>query len=65
MGSMKDLVGMILGVGKVLKNVDIDDDVFIYIEVIIYFMIFLERIFLDVINGSRKKCIVKGSGILV
>lgn len=65
MGSMKDLVGMIPGAGKALKNVDIDDDAFIHIEAIIHSMTPLERTSPDVINGSRKKRIAKGSGTSV
>ena len=62
MGSMKDLVGMIPGAGKALKNVDIDDDAFKGIEAIIHSMTPAERSTPSIINGSRKKRIAKGSG---
>jgi signal recognition particle subunit SRP54 len=55
MGSMKDLVGMIPGAGKALKDVDIDDDAFKGIEAIIHSMTPTERTQPSVINGSRKK----------
>ena len=62
MGSMKDLVGMIPGAGKALKDVDIDDDAFKGIEAIIHSMTLQERSTPSVINTSRKKRIAKGSG---
>lgn len=62
MGSMKDLVGMIPGAGKALKNVDIDDDAFKGIEAIIHSMTPKERSQPNIINGNRKKRIAKGSG---
>lgn len=65
MGSMKDLVGMIPGAGKALKDVDIDDDAFKGIEAIIQSMTPEERSAPSVINGSRKKRIAKGSGTSV
>ncbi|CAM1357425.1 MULTISPECIES: signal recognition particle protein [Tenacibaculum] len=65
MGSMKDLVGMIPGAGKALKDVDIDDDAFKGIESIIHSMTPLERSTPNVINASRKKRIAKGSGTSV
>lgn len=65
MGSMKDLVGMIPGAGKALKNVDIDDDAFKGIEAIIHSMTPMERTQPSIINGSRKKRIAKGSGTSV
>lgn len=65
MGSMKDLVGMIPGAGKALKDVDIDDDAFKGIEAIIHSMTPQERSQPSVINGSRKKRIAKGSGTSV
>jgi len=61
MGSMKDLVGMIPGAGKALKDVDIDDDAFKGIEAIIHSMTPKERSEPSVINGSRKKRIASGS----
>ncbi len=65
MGSMKDLMGMIPGAGKALKNVDIDDDAFKGIEAIIHSMTPLERSTPTTINASRKSRIAKGSGTSV
>ena len=65
MGSMKDLVGMIPGAGKAMKDVDIDDDAFKHIEAIIHSMTPAERSTPAIINGNRKKRIAKGSGTSV
>ncbi|MBO3098481.1 signal recognition particle protein [Gelidibacter pelagius] len=65
MGNMKDLIGMIPGAGKMMKDVDIDDDAFKGIEAIIHSMTPLERTNPSVINASRKKRIGKGSGTSV
>ncbi|PCI07443.1 MAG: signal recognition particle protein [Flavobacteriaceae bacterium] len=62
MGNMKDLVGMIPGAGKMMKDVDIDDDAFKGIEAIIHSMTPTERSTPSTINSSRKKRIAKGSG---
>ncbi len=62
---MKDLVGMIPGVGKAMKDVDIDDDAFKGIESIIYSMTPEERSKPAIINANRKKRISKGSGTSV
>ena len=62
MGNMKDLVGMIPGAGKMLKDVDVDDDSFKYIEAMIYSMTPKERSNPSLINKSRKDRIGKGSG---
>ncbi|HYG04761.1 MAG TPA: signal recognition particle protein [Chryseosolibacter sp.] len=62
MGNMKDLIGMIPGMGKAMKDVDIDDNSFKPIEAIIRAMTNEERENPDVINGSRKNRIAKGSG---
>ena len=62
MGSMKDLVGMIPGANKAMKDVEIDDDAFKGIEAIIYSMTPSERSTPSMINASRKKRIAKGSG---
>lgn len=62
MGNIKDLAGMIPGVGKALKNVDIDDDAFKGIEAIVSSMTPLERENPSVLNGSRRKRIAIGSG---
>lgn len=65
MGSMKDLMGMIPGAGKMLKDVDIDDDAFKHIEAVIHSMTPAERSKPAIINASRKKRIGKGSGTSV
>ncbi len=65
MGNMKDLMGMIPGAGKMLKNIDIDDDAFKHIEAIIHSMTPGEREKPQIINSSRKKRIGKGSGTSV
>lgn len=62
MGNMKDLLGMIPGVGKAVKDIDIDDDSLKPIEAIIKSMSPLERQNPDIINGSRRQRIAKGSG---
>jgi signal recognition particle subunit SRP54 len=62
MGNMKDLMGMIPGVGKAIKNMDIDDDAFKGIEAIIHSMTPEEREDPKVLNGSRRKRIAQGSG---
>lgn len=62
MGNMKDLLGMIPGMGKALKGVDLDDNSFKPIEAIIRSMTMHERENPDMINGSRKARIAKGSG---
>ncbi|MBI9068371.1 MAG: signal recognition particle protein [Salinivirgaceae bacterium] len=65
MGNLKDLAAMIPGVGKALKNVDIDDDAFKGIEAIIQSMTPDERDNPVIINGSRRKRIANGSGTSV
>ena len=65
MGSMKDLMGMIPGAGKMMKNMDIDDDAFKHIEAMIHSMTPHERENPTPINASRKKRISKGSGTSV
>jgi signal recognition particle subunit SRP54 len=62
MGNMKDLMGMIPGVGKAIKDVDINDDAFKGIEAIIQSMTPAERGNPELINGSRRQRISKGSG---
>jgi signal recognition particle subunit SRP54 len=62
MGNIKDLASMIPGVGKALKNLDIDDDAFKSIEAIIFSMTPMERENPALLNGSRKKRIASGSG---
>ena len=62
MGNVKDLMGMIPGMGKMMKDIDIDDDAFKYIEAIIYSMTPRERSNPSMINANRKKRISIGSG---
>ncbi len=65
MGNIKDLMGMIPGMGKALKDIDIDDDAFKHIEAMINSMTPSERQNPQTINASRKKRIGKGSGTSV
>ncbi len=65
MGNIKDLASMIPGVGKAIKDVDIDNDAFKSVEAMILSMTPYEREHPDVINGSRKKRIADGSGTTV
>ena len=62
MGNMKDLMGMIPGVGKKIKDLDINDDSFKGIEAMINSMTPAERANPDLIDGSRRKRIAKGAG---
>ena len=62
MGNIKDLAGMIPGVGKAIKDIDIDDDAFKGIEAMINSMTLKERANPDIINQSRRMRIAKGSG---
>lgn len=62
MGNMKDLLGMIPGMGKAMKGIDVDDESFKPIEAIIKSMTADERANPEVINGSRRKRIATGSG---
>lgn len=62
MGSMKDLVGMLPGVGKALKDVEIEDDAFKHIEAIIHSMTPKERSTPSILDAKRKLRIAKGSG---
>ncbi len=62
MGNVKDLMGMIPGMGKMMKDVDIDDDAFKGIEAIIKSMTNEERENPKLLNGSRRKRIAAGSG---
>ena len=62
MGNLKELASMIPGVGKAIKDVDIDDNAFKGIEAIIRSMTEQERQHPEIINGSRRKRIAKGSG---
>ena len=65
MGNIKDLASMLPGVGKALKDVDIDNDSFKSIEAMILSMTPYERENPDQINGSRRKRIAAGSGVTV
>ncbi|MCC6584155.1 MAG: signal recognition particle protein [Chitinophagales bacterium] len=62
MGNIKDLLGMIPGVGKAVKDIDIDDNAFKKIEAIIFSMTPEERRNPDLINGKRRERLAKGSG---
>ncbi|WP_343604001.1 signal recognition particle protein [Fluviicola sp.] len=62
MGNVKDLMGMIPGMGKAVKDVDIQDDAFKHIEAIIFSMTPKERSNPSLINGQRKNRIAQGSG---
>lgn len=62
MGNIKDLVGMIPGMGKAVKNMDIDDNAFKGIEAIIFSMTPAERSQPELLNGSRRQRLAKGSG---
>lgn len=65
MGSMKDLMGMIPGMGKQIRNLDLDDDAFKEVEAMILSMTIEERLNPSVIDGSRRRRIAKGSGMQV
>lgn len=65
MGNIRDLVSMIPGVGKAIKDIDIDDDAFKGIEAIIYSMTPEERAHPGLLNEQRRKRIAKGSGTTV
>jgi signal recognition particle subunit SRP54 len=65
MGNVKDLLGMLPGMGKALKDVDIQDDAFKHIEAIIYSMTPKERANPSLLNGQRKNRIANGSGTSV
>jgi len=65
MGNLKDLAAMIPGVGKAMKDIDIDDDAFKGIEAIIYSMTPIERTNPEILNGSRKQRIATGSGTTI
>lgn len=65
MGSLRELVGMIPGVGRQIKDLDVDDDAFSHIEAIILSMTPEERRNPDVLNGSRRRRIAQGSGTKV
>ena len=62
MGNVKDLLGMIPGMGKAIRNLEIDDNAFKGIEAIIHSMTPAERVNPTLLNGSRRKRIAIGSG---
>ena len=62
MGNFKDLASMIPGLGKAIKDIDIDDNAFKSVEAIIYSMTPKERTNPEILNGSRKQRIARGSG---
>lgn len=65
MGNLKELASMIPGVGKAIKDMDIDDNAFKSIEAIIYSMTPAERSNPEILNGSRRTRIAKGSGTTI
>ena len=65
MGNVKDLMGMIPGMGKAMKDVEIEDDAFKGIEAIIQSMTPAEKDKPEILNGSRRKRIAKGSGTTI
>ncbi len=65
MGNIKDLMGMIPGVGKAIKDIDIDDNAFKSVEAIIRSMTPKERANPDIINTSRRERIARGSGTTI
>ena len=65
MGSLKDLIGMIPGVGKQIKDLDVEDDAFKHIEAMIQSMTPEERVKPELINGSRRQRIAAGAGVQV
>ncbi len=65
MGNLKDLAGMIPGMGKVIKKMDFDDNAFKEVEAIIFSMTLAERENPSILNGSRKKRIADGSGTTI
>lgn len=65
MGNLKDLASMIPGVGKAIKDIDIDDNAFKGIEAIIHSMTPQERANPELINGSRRQRIARGSGTTI
>ncbi len=65
MGSLKDLLGMIPGMGRQIRDLDVDDDAFKHIEAIISSMTVEERLNPQIINGSRRRRIARGCGLEV
>ncbi len=65
MGPLKDLLGMIPGVGRQVKDLDVDDDAFKHIEAMILSMTPEERANPEILNGTRRRRIARGSGMRV
>ncbi len=65
MGNLKELASMIPGIGKAMKDIDVDDNAFKSIEAIIYSMTPAERTHPEILNGTRRARIAKGSGTSV
>ena len=65
MGPLNQLLEMIPGAGKALKGVQVDDDAFVHIEAIIFSMTLEERATPQILNGSRRKRIARGSGVKI
>jgi signal recognition particle subunit SRP54 len=65
MGSLKDLIGMIPGIGRQIRDLDVDDDAFKHIEAMIQSMTPEERRNPDILNGSRRRRVAEGSGVEV
>jgi signal recognition particle subunit SRP54 len=65
MGPLDQLMGMIPGMGKSLKGVQIDDNAFVHVEAIIHSMTREERRTPQILNGSRRRRIARGSGTTV
>lgn len=65
MGSMKDLLGMLPGVGSKIKDMDVDESQFDRVQAIIFSMTYKERSNPDIINPSRKRRIAAGCGMQV
>ena len=62
MGNVKDLMGMIPGMGKAMKGVEIEDDAFKHVEAMISSMTNEERSNPSILNGSRRQRVARGSG---
>jgi len=62
---VKDLLGMIPGVGRQIKDLDVDDDAFKHIEAMIQSMTPDERAHPEILNGTRRRRIAQGSGVEV
>jgi signal recognition particle subunit SRP54 len=65
MGPLNQLLDMIPGAGKAMKGIQVDDDAFVHIEAIIFSMTKQERATPQILNGSRRKRIARGSGVKI